>query len=135
MQTNRSNRSALFTSRDTENAILWFTITGVLLIILVVFDVIFSEKQRGVAILRATLKDMPQVLALATTLTIFKEGVDIMLTRYRASRERERKAVQKARQEAQAEAQAKAQQEIERARAEAYEQGYNDGKTGVKKKV
>ena len=67
---------------------------------------------------------MPKVLASATVLTIFKEGVDIMLTRYRAYREREKKRIQKAVEKAR-----------EEARAEGYYAGYKDAKSGVEPRV
>ena len=55
---------------------------------------------------------------------IFKEGVDIMLTRYREYRKREKKRIERAVQKAREEAR-------EEGRKEGYDAGYKDAKSGV----
>ena len=85
---NQSNRSALFTSRDTENSIFFFTVTGGVLILAVLLHAKFLSGKKWLDAVYMMLGSMPQVLASSTMLTIFKEGVDIMFTRYQEYRKR-----------------------------------------------
>ena len=101
---NQRNRSALFTSRDTENSIFFFTVTGGCLILAVLLHAKFLGGQKWLDAVYLMLDSMPEVLASSTMLTIFKEGVDIMFTRYQESRRRIKKAREKAVAEAVAEA-------------------------------
>lgn len=109
---NQNNRSALFTARNTENSIIFFTIPGVLIIAVVFLDAKFLKKQEWWNAFNTILGSIPQVLASSTMLTIFNEGLDIVLTRWRESRAREKKRIQKAREEG-------------------YQAGYKAAKAGV----
>ena len=93
---NQSNRSALFTSRDTENAIFFFTVTGGSLILAVLLHAKFLSGKKWLDAVYMMLGSMPEVLASSTMLTIFKEGVDIMFTRYQEYRKRVKKAKEEA---------------------------------------
>jgi hypothetical protein len=93
---NQRNRSALFTSRDTENSIFFFTVTGGCLILAVLLHAKFLSGKKWLDAVYMMLGSMPQVLASSTMLTIFKEGVDIMFTRYQEFKKSREKAVAEA---------------------------------------
>jgi hypothetical protein len=114
--TNQSNRSALFTSRDTEGAITFFTVLGIILIVVVFLHAKFLDKKGYSDAFYLVAGSMPHILASTTILTIFAEGADIMFRRYRAYREEKKKL-------------------IEKAREEGYHAGYQDGKKGVEPRI
>ena len=99
---NDNDRSTLFTTRSTENAMTFFTVVGFLTLVGVFAICLyhtFHEKKKWDTALVAVWENVPHVLSFATMLTIFKEGVDVMLTRWQEYRDRRKNIIEKAREE------------------------------------
>ena len=58
-----------------------------------------SREKKWDTALVAVWENVPHVLSFATMLTIFKEGVDVMLTRWQEYRDRRKNIIEKAREE------------------------------------
>ncbi len=94
---NESDRSTLFTTRNTERAMVFFTIVGCACLVGIFLHEWGHEKEKWYDALRTVLGNTPSVLASTTLLTIFKEGLDIMFTRWEAYRDERKKKIEEAR--------------------------------------
>ena len=110
---NENDRSTLFTTRNTERAMIFFTIVGCVCLVGIFLHEWWLEKEKWRDALYTVLGNTPIVLASTTMLTIFKEGVDIMLTRWQAYRDQQKK-------------------KIEQAREAGYKEGYEAAKAEIK---
>ena len=117
METNDNERSTLFTARSTENAMTFFTVVGFLTFVAIFVYHIFHEQEKWDAALALVWERVPHVLSFSTLLTIFKEGVDVMLTRLQEYRDKRKQRIAK-----------EVAKEIEKARKEAYQKGYEAAK-------
>ena len=126
METNDNERSTLFTARSTENAMTFFTVVGFLTLAAIFVYHIFHEKAKWDAALVVIWERVPHVLSFSTLLTIFKEGVDVMLTRLQEYRDRRKQRIAK-------EVEEKVAKEVEKivgkAKEEAYQKGYEAAKS------
>ena len=112
---NKNERSSMFTVRNAENAMIVFTIFA-LFVLIVVFLHEFVLKRNGfVNSLYTIAYNISKIMSAATLLTIFEEVFDMMFSRFRAVRARE-KELKKLEEEA-----------IAAARTEGYEKGYEEG--------
>ena len=122
---NDDDRSTLFTTQSTENAMTFFTIVGFLTLAAIFLYHIFHEREKWDAALIVVWESVPHVLSFSTLLTIFKEGVDVMLTRLQEYRDRRKQRVAK-------EVEEKVAKEVEKivgkAKEEAYQKGYEAAK-------
>ena len=80
-------RASLFTVQDVEEAILYFTYMTVLYPLVVIVHEIYHGWRGGWETTYLILKNVPIFFGIATTLILFKEGVDIMLRRWQEARE------------------------------------------------
>ncbi len=80
-------RASLFTVQDVEEAILYFTYMTVLYPLVVIAHEIYHGWKGGWETTYLVLKNVPIFFGIATTLILFKEGVDIMLRRWQEARE------------------------------------------------
>ena len=117
METNDNERSTLFTARSTENAMTFFTAIGFLTFAAIFVYHRFHENEKWDAALVLVWERVPHVLSFSTLLTIFKEGVDVMLTRLQEYRDRRKQRIAK-----------EVAKEIEKVRKEAYKEGYEAAK-------
>ena len=117
METNDNERSTLFTARSTENAMTFFTVVGFLTLAVIFVYHRFHENEKWDAALVLVWERVPHVLSFSTLLTIFKEGVDVMLTRLQEYRDRRKQRIAK-----------EVAKEIEKVRKEAYKEGYEAAK-------
>ena len=117
METNDDERSTLFTARSTENAMTFFTVVGSLTLAAIFLYHIFHEETKWDAAIVLVWERVPHVLSFSTLLTIFKEGVDVMLTRLQEYRDRRKQRIAK-----------EVAKEIEKVRKEAYKEGYEAAK-------
>lgn len=117
MENNENGRSTLFTARSTENAMTFFTAVGFLTLAVIFVYHRFHESEKWDAALVLVWERVPHVLSFSTLLTIFKEGVDVMLTRLQEYRDRRKQRIAKA-----------VAKEIERVKKEAYKEGYEAAK-------
>ena len=109
MHSSSDERSSMFTVRDAENATIVFIIFA-LFVLVGVFLHEFVLKNNGFVDSLYTIADnISKILSAATLLTIFEEGFDIMLSRFRAARARDKKLKAEA---------------LAAARAEGYAEGY-----------
>ena len=121
METNDNERSTLFTARSTENAMTFFTVVGFLTLAVIFVYHRFHENEKWDAALVLVWERVPHVLSFSTLLTIFKEGVDVMLTRLQEYRDRRKQRIAK-------EVAKEVAKEIEKVRREAYKEGYEAAK-------
>ena len=112
-----NDRSTLFTARSTENAMTFFTVIGFFTLVVIFVYEIFHENEKWDAALVLVWERVPHVLSFATMLTIFKEGVDVMLTRLQEYRDRRKQRIAK-----------EVAKEIEKVRKQAYKEGYEAAK-------
>ena len=117
METNENERSTLFTARSTENAMTFFTVVGFLTLAVIFVYHRFYENEKWDAALILIWERIPHVLSFSTLLTIFKEGVDVMLTRLQEYRDRRKQRIAK-----------EVAKEVEKVRKEAYKEGYEAAK-------
>lgn len=117
MENNEKERSTLFTARNTENAMTFFTVIGFLTFAAIFVYHRFQENEKWDTALVLVWERVPHVLSFSTLLTIFKEGVDVMLTRLQEYRDRRKQRIAK-----------EVAKEIERVRKEAYKEGYEAAK-------
>ena len=122
---NDNDRSTLFTARSTENAMTFFTVVGFLTLAVIFVYEIFHEKEKWYTALVVTWERVPHVLSFSTMLTIFKEGVDVMLTRLQEYRDRRNQRIAKEVEERVAKEIGKI---LGKAEKEAYQKGYEAGK-------
>jgi hypothetical protein len=117
METNDNERSTLFTARSTENAMTFFTTVGFLTLAAIFLCHRFHGNEKWDAALVLVWERVPHVLSFSTLLTIFKEGVDVMLTRLQEYRDRRKQRIAK-----------EVAKEIEKVKKEAYKEGYEAAK-------
>ena len=121
METHDTDRSTLFTARSTENAMTFFTVVGFLTLAAILIYHRFYEDDKWYATLVGVWERIPHVFSFSTLLTIFKEGVDVMLTRFKEYRDRRKQMIAE-------EVAKEVAKVIEKAREEAYEEGYEAAK-------
>lgn len=98
LKNNRKNeqpRYSLFTVRDTENAMVAFTIFAIAVVVGIFLYEIVLKRNNIVSFLYAVVVNVASVLSAATLLTILLEGFDIMFfrrTREELAKLREEKA-------------------------------------------
>ncbi len=80
-------RASLFTVQDVEEAILYFTYMTVLYPLVIIAHEIYHGWKGGWETTYLILRNVPIFFGIATTLILFKEGVDIMLRRWQEARE------------------------------------------------
>ena len=102
----------MFTVRDAENAMIVFVIFALFVLVGVFLHEFVFKSNSFVDSLYKVADNISKILSAATLLTIFEEGFDIMFTRFRESRARDKKLKAKA---------------LSDARAEGYEKGYEEG--------
>lgn len=126
MRVNDNGRSTLFTTRSTENAMTFFTVVGFLALVVIFLYHFFQVKGAWYTALIpafvAVWERVPHVFSFSTLLTIFKEGVDVMLTRLQEYRDRRNERIAK-------EVEERVAKEIEKAKEEAYQKGYEAAKS------
>ena len=113
---NDEKRSSLFTVKDIESALIYFTVMTGLYPLIVIAHEMYHGWKGGWETTYLILKNTPTFFGIATTLIVFREGADIMFRRWQEAREiseQERAAIAAA---ARAEG---IEQGIERGRAEA----------------
>ena len=126
---NDTDRSTLFTTRSTENALTFFTVVGFLSLVVIFlyhyFQVQGAWYTAFVPAFVAVWERVPHVFSFATMLTIFNEGVDVMLTRLREYRDQRKNRIEK-------EVEKRVAQEMEKrvgkVKEEAYQKGYEAAK-------
>ena len=118
---NDNDRSTLFTTRSTENAMTFFTVIGFLTLVVIFFYHFFQVKGAWYTALVPAFvlvwERVPHIFSFSTLLTVFKEGVDVMLTRLQEYRDRRKQRIAK-----------EVAKEIEKVRKEAYKEGYEAAK-------
>ncbi|RKU19445.1 hypothetical protein C6500_10870 [Candidatus Poribacteria bacterium] len=118
---NDNDRSTLFTTRSTENAMTFFTIIGFLTLVVIFLYHFFQVKGAWYTALVPAFvvvwERVPHIFSFSTLLTVFKEGVDVMLTRLQEYRDRRKQRIAK-----------EVAKEIEKVRKEAYKEGYEAAK-------
>ena len=107
---NTETRSALFTVRDAEDALIRFTLT--LFAIGIFLHEILIERQVWKEALHKTLKSKPHALAWATGLTMSLEGGVIMFSRLQDYRDRRKRRFDEAEAKGKAEGKAEGRAEI-----------------------
>ena len=125
METNDNERSTLFTARSTENAMTFFTVIGFLTFAAIFVYHRFHENEKWDAALVVVWEQIPHILSFSTLLTIFKEGVDVMLTRLQEYRDRRKQRIAK-------EVEEKVAKEVEKIVGEAKEAAYKEGYEAAK---
>ena len=121
---NREPRSALFTVRDGEDALIRFTLTLLAILIGVFLHEILLEGRVWSAAFYKMLESKPHVLAWSTGLTLSQEGYVIMFSRLQDHRDRRNRRFAEARAEGRAEGRMEGQAE---ARAEGRMEGRMEG--------
>ena len=113
---NQETRSALFTVRDAEDALVRFTLLLFAVLVGIFLHEILLEKQAWRDALYTMLGSKPHALAWATGLTVSMEACIIMFTRLKDYQDQRRKrfaeAEAKGREEGKAEGKAEIYQEI-----------------------
>jgi hypothetical protein len=92
-------RSSLFTVKDIESALIYFTCMTGLYPFVVIAHEIYHGWKGGWEATYLILKNIPTFFGIATTLIVFKEGVDIMFRRWQEARkisQQERAAIAEA---------------------------------------
>ena len=105
-------RSALFTVRDAEDALIRFTLTLFAILIGIFLHEILIERQVWDDALYQTLRSQPHALAWATGLTVSLEGGVIMFSRLQDYQDRRKRRFDEAKAEGKAEGRAEIYQEI-----------------------
>ena len=96
-------RSALFTVRDAEEALVCFTLFLLAILVGIFLHEILLEAQKWSDALYTVLKSKPHALAWTTGLTISMEGGIIMFTRLKDYQDRRKKRFDEAKAEGKAE--------------------------------
>ena len=95
----KNKRSSIFTVKDAETTILWFCFYVIVLIVCVIFHQRFLKNYKVVDSLYFVVDNISKIIAAATLLIIFGEGIDIMLRRFREYLRREEQIKAKAKEE------------------------------------
>ena len=95
----KNKRSSIFAIKDAENTILWFCFYVIVLIVCVIFHQRFLKNYKVVDSLYFVVDNISKIIAAATLLIIFGEGIDIMLRRFREYLRREEQIKAKAKEE------------------------------------
>ena len=123
---NDTDRSTLFTARSTENALTFFTVVGFLSLVVIFlyhyFQVQGAWYTAFVPAFVAVWERVPHVFSFATMLTIFNEGVDVMLTRLQEYRDRRKNKIAK-------EVEKQVEKRVVEAKKEGYQEGYKAAKS------
>ena len=119
---NDNDRSTLFTTRSTENAMTFFTVVGFLTLVVIFVYEIWQGTEKWYMAFTGVWESIPHVLSFATMLTIFKEGVDVMLTRLQEYRDRRKGKIAK-------EVEKQVAQQVEKIEKAAYQKGYEAAKS------
>lgn len=107
----RNKRTSIFTVQDAESAMTWLTIIVIVgLIYAYVYEVI--KGQGCFRSIYAATDHIPKIMSIATVVIILKEGVDIMLRRFREAIRDEARVEERARIEGKTEGKAEVYQEI-----------------------
>ena len=126
---NDTDRSTLFTARSTENALTFFTVVGFLSLVVIFlyhyFQVQGAWYTAFVPAFVAVWERVPHVFSFATMLTIFKEGVDVMLTRLQEYRDKRKNKIAK-------EVEKQVAQQVEKLVGKAEKEGYQKGYEAAK---
>ena len=93
------NRSTLFTTRSTENAMLFFTVVGLLIFAGIFLHEKFIDKEKWRDVLYTTLGSTTSGAIICNNFNYFKEGLDIMFTRLRNYLDTRNKIIEKARED------------------------------------
>ena len=125
---NTETRSALFTVRDAEDALIRFTFILFLILGGVVLHEIILEKRAWHDAVYVMLRSKPHALAWATGLTMSIEGGIIMFSRLQDHRDRRKRRFDEARAEGKAEGIAEG---IAEGKAEGIAEGEAKGKAKV----
>ena len=107
MEEKQHSRSSMFTVRDAENAIIAFCVIDLILIGLVFSHQFFLKDSNVIDSFYFIVEHIPKIIASATMLIIFGEGIDIMFRRIRETLQREKRIKEQARAEGMAEGEAK----------------------------
>ena len=99
----------MFTVRDAENAMVVFIIFALFILVGVFLHESVLKGKSFVDSFYTITDNISKIVSAATLLMIFEEGFDIMLTRFRAARAKDKKLKAEA---------------LEAARAEGYAEGY-----------
>ncbi|RKU17944.1 hypothetical protein C6501_03475 [Candidatus Poribacteria bacterium] len=99
----KNKRSSIFTVKDAENTILWFSFYVVMLIVCVILHQRFIQNYKVIDSLYFVVDNISKIIAASTLLIILGEGADIMLRRFREHIRREKEMIAEARAEAKAE--------------------------------
>ena len=75
------NRFSMFTVRNAENAMIAFTVFAIAITVLIFLHELLIDRSGIVKSLYAIAKNVSNILSAATLLTIFEEGLDLMLFR------------------------------------------------------
>ena len=98
--TDNEKRSAVFTVRDAESAMLTFTVFAIAVVVAVFLHEIVLKRNSITDGLYAIAENVSEILSAATLLTLLHEGVDIMfLRRAREERRKNREERRKNREE------------------------------------
>ena len=123
---NDNDRSTLFTARSTENAMTFFTVIGFLTLVVIFLYHFFQVRGPWYTAFTpafvAVWERVPHVFSFSTLLTIFKEGVDVMLTRLQEYRDRRKNKIAK-------EVARQVEKRVVEAKKEGYQEGYNAAKS------
>jgi hypothetical protein len=126
MMANDNDRSTLFTARSTENAMTFFTVIGFLTLVVIFLYHFFQVRGPWYTAFTpafvAVWERVPHVFSFSTLLTIFKEGVDVMLTRLQEYRDRRKNKIAK-------EVARQVEKRVVEAKKEGYQEGYNAAKS------
>ena len=124
-----NDRSTLFTTRSTENAMTFFTVIGFLTLVVIFLYHFFQVKGAWYTALvpafAAVWEKVPHVFSFSTLLTVFKEGVDVMLTRLQEYRDRRKNRIEK-------EVEKRVAKEVEKIVGKAKEEAYQNGYAAAK---
>ncbi|MDE0085211.1 MAG: hypothetical protein OXU23_05830 [Candidatus Poribacteria bacterium] len=95
----KNKRSSIFTVKDAENTILWFSFYVVILIVCVILHQRFLENYKAVDALYFVVDNISKIIAASTLLIILGEGADIMLRRFREHIKKEKEMIAEAKAE------------------------------------
>lgn len=96
---NKDKRSTMFTVRNAENAMIVFTMCALALLVAVFLHEFVLKGNRFVDSLYTVADNISKIMAAATMLTIFEEGIDIMFQRIRDTLKKEEQLIAKAQDE------------------------------------
>ncbi len=94
--TDQENRQSLFTVRNAENAMIAFTVFAIAVAVGIFLHRLLIDRSGIVNSLYAIAENVSNILSAATLLTIFEEGLDLML--FRRTREERAKLKEEKRQ-------------------------------------